>query len=160
VIAESENRIGRLTLMSRSPWGEGTSVMSQISRGIFGFTAIALTLGAVPLAMGRDLAGSAAAQDRLQNAFETTAATINRSAKSDRPAVLVRSSVETRTIVLAPTRVPGTSVLVRVPIETARAGSPAPLLMKSGSERPVACEPSVSVLTEVAKHLQAGRCVT
>jgi hypothetical protein len=42
-----------------------------------------------------------------------------------------------------------------------RSGSSAPLLTKSGDRKAtVACEPPVSVLTEVAKRLQPGRCIT
>ena len=54
-----------------------------------------------------------------------------------------------------------TSVLVRVPVakEEARNRPVAPV--KSGkSKNAVACEPPVSVLTEVAKLLEPGRCVT
>ena len=57
-----------------------------------------------------------------------------------------------------------TSVLVRVPVakeaaSETRARPAAPALMKPGKTA-VACEPMVSVLTEVAKLLQPGRCVT
>jgi hypothetical protein len=55
-----------------------------------------------------------------------------------------------------------TSVLLRVPavIETGNAKPPA-LLQNQGRSRPtIACEPMVSSLTEVAKLLQPGRCVT
>src|SRR6202035_5246141 len=55
------NPAGSLALVSRSPWGEGRTSMSQISRGIFAAIAVSLTLGAVPLALGRDLYG---AQDK------------------------------------------------------------------------------------------------
>ena len=50
----------------------------------------------------------------------------------------------------------------RIPAaEIARSGSSAPSLMKSGSgAAAVACEPVVSILTEVAKQLEPGRCVT
>ena len=53
--------------------------MSQLSRGIFGAVAIALTLGAVPLAAGRDLAGEA------KTLLGLSPAGINREAKADRP---------------------------------------------------------------------------
>ena len=49
-----------------------------------------------------------------------------------------------------------TSVAVRIPL-TPRAHDAAPIpLLKTPAA--VACEPVVSVLTEVAKHLQPGRC--
>jgi hypothetical protein len=59
-----------------------------------------------------------------------------------------------------------TSVLLRVPavIETGNAKPPAALQnqnQKQGRNKPtIACEPMVSSLTEVAKLLQPGRCVT
>jgi hypothetical protein len=43
----------------------------------------------------------------------------------------------------------------------ARNGSSAPALTRSGDRKMmVACEPVVSVLTEVVRLLQPGRCVT
>jgi hypothetical protein len=138
--------------------------MSQISRAIFGAAAIALTLGAVPLAAGRDLAGGALS--RLHGAQKPIDAlsTVNRAAKADRVAGAARSGVETQTISLKLNGLSDTSVLVRVPVAQAGrsgSGASAPSLMKSGSEKSaVACEPAVSVLTEVAKLLQPGRCVT
>jgi hypothetical protein len=58
--------------------------------------------------------------------------------------------------------VPDTSVLVRVPLShQARSTPTAPLLLRSKeSKNAIACEPSVSVLTEIAKSLQPGRCIT
>lgn len=134
--------------------------MSQTSRGIFGAVAIALTLGAVPLAAGRDLSGSL--QDRLQNPWGTPVTGINRAAKADRAAGVARSDVSMRTISLQLNGLADTSVLVRVPVaQAARTGAYAPSWTKSGDgKRTVACEPVVSVLTEVAKQLQPGRCVT
>jgi hypothetical protein len=54
--------------------------MSQLSRGIFGAIAIALTFGAVQFASGRDLS------EGRQDSAGTPAATINRAAKADRAA--------------------------------------------------------------------------
>ncbi len=56
-----------------------------------------------------------------------------------------------------------TSVLIRMPAASeVRSGPSAPSTIKPSSDRKVAvaCEPPVSVLTEVAKELQPGRCVT
>ena len=135
--------------------------MSQISKAVFGAIAVSLTLGAVQFASGHDLA-------RGQQALNDTPATIiNRSAKTDRAAGPAGSAEQTQTISLRPESLSDTSVLVRVPVvkkpETdARNGPAAPSLFKSGDRRKatVACEPMVSVLTEVAKQLQPGRCVT
>jgi hypothetical protein len=140
--------------------------MSPRSRLMFGAAAIALTLGAVPLALGRDL--SDGLQDRLQSAFQDTAngtvgtaTAINRSAKADRPASVAKSGTPSRTISLQLNGVSATTVLVRIPTAQAtRGGASAPSWLRSGDKRAVACEPVVSVLTDVAKRLQPGRCVT
>ena len=130
--------------------------MSNLSRGIFGALAIALTLGVVPLAAGRDLAGDA------KTLLGMSPTGINREAKGDRPAGVARSDIPTRTISFNLNGLANTSVLVRVPMAQARRNSSsAPSWLKPGTEkRAVACEPVVSVLTEVAKLLQPGRCVT
>ena len=65
-----------------------------------------------------------------------------------------------RTISLQFNGLADTSVLVRVPVaQASRPSSFAPSWTRSG-KRAVACEPVVSVLTEVAKQLEPGRCVT
>jgi hypothetical protein len=134
--------------------------MSQTSRAIAGASAIALTLGAVPLAAGRDL--SSDAFQHFQNAFTTSATPTNHAAKADRAPALAQPGAPTRTIALQFNSLPATSVLVRIPVaQAARSGVPAPSLLRSGPGKPpVACEPSVSVLTEIAKRLAPGRCVT
>ena len=133
--------------------------MSQTSRLIFGAAAIALTLGAIPLAAGRDLSGGVF--DRLQAISGTEAAAINRAAKADRAGNVAQSAVPTQTISVKLDGLADTSVLIRVPVaQAARPSSFAPSWTKSGDKRKVACEPVVSVLTEVAKQLQPGRCVT
>ena len=58
-----------------------------------------------------------------------------------------------------------TSILIRIPVEKeARNQQPAQPAREPAAERRgqrmVACEPVVSVLTEVAKLLQPGKCVT
>jgi hypothetical protein len=133
--------------------------MSQLSKAIFGALAVTLTLGAVQLASGHDLTTV------QQAAMETPATIINRSAKTDRATGAPGSAEATRTILLRLDSISDTSVLVRVPVvkkpETEARNSPAPSLFLSGSRKAtVACEPMVSVLTEVAKRLQPGRCVT
>jgi hypothetical protein len=130
--------------------------MSQLANGIYGVIAVSLTLGAAQFASGRDLAG------RQQDPAGAPEAAINRTAKADRAAGVARSGVPTRTISLQLNSLSDTSVLVRMPVaQAARNGSSAPSLMKSGNGKAtVACEPVVSVLTEVAKQLQPGRCVT
>ena len=135
--------------------------MSQISRAIFGAAAIALMLGAIPLAAGRDLSEDfTAVQGKAQSLAGTPATEINRAAKADRAAAVVSSELPMRTIALQLNGLADTSVLVRVPVaQAARPGSAAPAWTQSG-KRAEACEPVVSVLTEVAKQLQPGRCLT
>jgi|SRR5450756_1730619 len=132
--------------------------MSHISRGIFGAAAVALTLGAVPLAAGRDRDASADFGSQAINGTPVSA--INRAAKADRAPGIARSGAPTQTISLHLNGFTDTSVLVRVPVvQAARANSAAPTWTQSG-ERAVGCEPVVSVLIDAAKQLQPGRCVT
>ena len=128
--------------------------MSQLSNGIFIALAVSATLGAAQLASGHDLTGL------RQVASAVPEEGINRAAKADRAATKVAPG-QNRTIAFRPDSLADTSVLVRVPVakEEARNRPVAPV--KSGkSKNAVACEPPVSVLTEVAKLLEPGRCVT
>ena len=89
---------------------------------------------------------------------------INRAAKADRATEIPAAASSSRTISMKVDSLTDTSILVRVPVaKEARNVPPAPA--KPGERKPdrkmaVACEPTVSVLTEVAKLLQPGRCVT
>jgi hypothetical protein len=131
--------------------------MSQLTKGILGLLAVSLTLGAAQFALGRDLSG------RLQvSAGTADDAAVNRAAKADRATRVASPGTQTRTISLQLASLSATSILVRVPVaEAVRSGSSGRSLMKSGNDKTaVACEPVVSVLTEVAKQLLPGRCVT
>jgi hypothetical protein len=129
--------------------------MSQKVTGILAVLAVSLTLGAVQFASGHDLTVG------LATPGDPTAPNVNRAAKADREAVLPEATIATRTISIHADKVPDTSVLVRLPLShQARSTPPAPLLRSKESKNAVACEPSVSVLTEIAKHLQPGRCIT
>jgi hypothetical protein len=142
--------------------------MSQLSKGIFGTIAVSLTLGtlgAVQLAAGRDLAAiqNPAGNSQVVNISEA----INRTAKVDRAADgAVASAAPTRTISLRLQALAETSVLIRLPVtrgtgKVARNNVPAPAVVKPQARKAtVACEPPVSVLTEVAKRLEPGRCIT
>jgi hypothetical protein len=127
--------------------------MSQVFSGILGAIAVSLSFGAAQFAAGSDLRGQ-------QDATPAQEVTVNRQAKADRadaPAVLLK----TQTISVRVDGLSDTSVLVRVPVrKEARNTPPAPTVSKQPVARTVACEPVVSVLTEVAKQLQPGRCVT
>lgn len=130
--------------------------MSQIQKGIFGVLAVGLTLGAVQLASGHDLIGG-----QRVTPIPAPESAVNRAAKADRAAAPT-PGLNTRTIAMRFNGLPATSVLIRVPVvrEEAHNRPVAPGLARPGEARKVACEPVVSVLTDVAKLLQPGRCVT
>ncbi len=147
--------------------------MSQLSKGILGAIALTLMFGAIQLASGRDLGqpGSLAKLSIAQfgplsfasvpTPALTPSAAVNRAEKTDRVAG-VPISKQSQTISLRLNGLPETSVLIRMPMaREARDSAPRSPLIKPAIGKPmVACEPSVSVLTEVAKHLEPGRCVT
>jgi len=138
--------------------------MSQIFKAILATVAVSGTFGAVQLASGHDLIG------RLQLAATEPAGEINRAAKADRAALRAPQS-QTETITIRSVGLDDTSVVVRIPVVRAPVVKP-PVVTEEIRNRPaapakpgaskmtVACEPPVSVLTEVAKLLQPGRCVT
>ena len=141
--------------------------MLQMQKVFLGVVAIAATLGAVQvgavqLASGHDLADrwQAVADRPTQDAGHN----VNRSGKADRFADVKQAPVPTRTVSMRLNDLAETSVLLRVRavIETGNAKPPALLPdQKQSRKKPtIACEPMVSSLTEVAKLLQPGRCVT
>jgi hypothetical protein len=135
---------------------KGGQAMSKIFSGISGTLAVTLSLGAAQYASGSDLAGLA----RPSGAVVPQTATINRAPKADR-ADLPANALKTRTISVSVDGLSDTSILVRVPVARHEARNTAPpATAKQPVARTVACEPVVSVLTEVAKQLQPGRCVT
>jgi hypothetical protein len=148
--------------------------MSNIRRGILGAAAVTLSLGAAQFAFGEDLTVGMRTSGIPEQG-------IDRSGKADRAPLLAEPVAPTQTISIHVDRVPGTSVLVRIPVARGEGGSkdqgratqgavnpaaapegnaaPAAQQVKD-QRRTVACEPVVSVLTEIAKHLQPGRCIT
>jgi hypothetical protein len=135
--------------------------MSQILKAILATLAVSATFGAVQLASGHDLTGL------RQLASTEPAGEINRAAKADR-AALKTAPGRTETITFRTVGLDDTSVVVRVPVIQAPVvqapeevrNRPAAPAKPGASKMTVACEPPVSVLTEVAKLLQPGRCVT
>jgi hypothetical protein len=136
--------------------------MSQLATGILSAIAVSLTCGAVQFALGRDLSGLSGA---ILQPSRDSATAVNRVAKADRAAV-VAGAAQSQTISLRVAGLSDTSVLVRIPLaregrNNPPANPPSRFLTKSSDRKlTVACEPVVSVLTEVAKLLQPGRCVT
>lgn len=145
--------------------------MSYLDSGTLGAMAAVLALGAVHLevAAGTEGLGTAMRGDASivtparaddSNSFATN---VDRSAKGDREAAAVPAGGMTLSFKVP--SLPDTSVLMRVPAgEAADALRKAPTIGtgkgSSAGTRPVACEPVVSVLTDVARQLQPGRCVT
>jgi hypothetical protein len=132
--------------------------MAKIFSGILGTLAVSVSLGAAQYASGSDLVGLARQSTAAATAPD---ATINRQAKTDR-ASPPANALHTRTISVSVDGLSDTSILVRVPVarKEARNTTPASALSRQPAARTVACEPVVSVLTEIAKQLQPGRCVT
>jgi hypothetical protein len=148
--------------------------MSHIRKGILGAVAVTLSLGAAQFAFGEDLTVGM----RISGIPDHG---IDRSGKTDRAPVLAEPVAPTQTISIHVDRVPGTSVLVRIPVARdeeggkdqgrATQGSANPGSTPEGNAAPaaqqvkdprktIACEPVVSVLTDIAKRLQPGRCIT
>jgi hypothetical protein len=157
--------------------------MSYIRKGILGAAAVTLSLGAAHFAFGEDLTVGMRTSGIPEQG-------IDRGGKTDRAPLLAEPVAPTQTISIHVDRVPGTSVLVRIPVardeeggkdqgratpgaanpsaanpsaanpSAAPEGNAAPAAQQlKDQRRTVACEPVVSVLTEIAKHLQPGRCI-
>ncbi|MGY8663305.1 hypothetical protein Q3C01_13145, partial [Bradyrhizobium sp. UFLA05-109] len=91
--------------------------MSQISKAFLSAVAISLTLGAVQLASGHDLA------NRWQTVADEPDHIVNRAGKADRIASPRPAATSTRTVSMRLNDLADTSVLLRVPatIETGNA---------------------------------------
>jgi hypothetical protein len=133
--------------------------MLQIFKAILAALAVTATFGVVQLASGHDLAGRR--QVAAAAPAAAPAADVNRAGKADRAALRAAKS-QTETITIRSVGLDDTSVVVRVPVaqEAVRNRPPPPAAKPGPSKNAIACEPPVSVLTEVAKLLQPGRCVT
>ena len=131
--------------------------MSYIRTGIFAAVAVATSVGAAQFASGEDLTIGMHTAGTINDV-------VNRAAKTDRAPVLAEPVPPTQTIDIHVDRLPSTSVLVRVPRTRevhSRTTPSTSFQLKSAERKPVvACEPVVSVLTEIARQLQPGRCVT
>jgi hypothetical protein len=145
--------------------------MSRLITGILGVTALSLLSGVAQFALGhdkarellisRDIAEMHASQrDQLQplpRFSGATTFTVNRGVKSDRVASPSGLVAQIKTVSIRLEGFRGTSLLLRVPVAE---GSFSPAPAQPAIRKPmVACEAVVSVLTEVAKRLQPGRCI-
>lgn len=144
--------------------------MIQIATGVLGAVAATLALGAVHLEVGagNGLLGPTALASKASVASAAPASSISaiplqvsREGKGDR--MRAPSGAASMTLAFTLSGAPESSVLMRIPTE--RVSAPPPLPTATGTpatkERKLfACEPSVSVLTSVAKELDPARCVT
>jgi hypothetical protein len=130
--------------------------MSTTRNAIWSAIAVSATFGAVGLAFGHDLTSG------LRGFSAASEQGVNRAAKADRVGGPATSLAPTRTISFKVDRLADTSVLVRIPRpQEANSTAPAPVVVKTEDQKSkVACEPVVSVLTDIAKRLPPGRCIT
>jgi hypothetical protein len=135
--------------------------MFQLASGILGAAAATLAFSTVHL----EVSAKGDLQRQQPAAVQSASAPqVVRTAKGDR---LTNPAVEGQNLTVS-FRVPGeqaSSVIMRVALphdgqKAAPPIAPAPANRASTGKRMVACEPSVSVLTPVAKVLQPSRCVT
>jgi hypothetical protein len=149
--------------------------MSRLTTGISGVIVLTVISCAAQYALGRDLSpiaqGAMPIDQSLPPSFTALAAgtlAVNRGAKADRAVASAGSPALTRTVSLKLDGFSAMTFLLRVPLAVPSAvpladdnPSSAVPSAKSATRRPmVACEPVVSVLTEVVKQLQPGRCLT
>jgi hypothetical protein len=135
------------------------NTLSNTGKGLIGALALTLgALGAAQLAFGQDLADSFQSFTSGSNNHG-----VNRAAKTDRGPRVTTTAAPMQTISVQLHGLTETSVAVRIPVTQRDLDTtPIPLVTTSAPPRKpaVACEPVVSILTEVAKQLQPGRCVT
>jgi hypothetical protein len=132
--------------------------MSRLTTGISGAIALVLISGAAQFALGRDL-GMLSVDQLSFGSPAADASAVNRGAKADRATGPAGSPAVTRTVSLKLSGFSDTTFLLRVPVTSATPAASS--TAKRVAPKPaVACEPMVSVLTEVAKQLEPGRCVT
>ena len=139
--------------------------MTRRTLGLLAAAAAFAAFGGLHLeiASGRALDRPVPNDATLQAGPVIAATGVNRSAKGDR-AEISASSVEGRTITFQHPDLPSTTVALRL-WETVSSAKSRPTsigrLAPAGKPRlAIACEGIVSMLTEAAKQLPAGRCVT
>lgn len=137
--------------------------MSRLITGISGVLALSLISGAAEFASGRGLSAvagdHATAQSLPSSPLAASASSVNRGSKADRAAGPAGSPALTRTVSLQLNGFSDTTFLVRVPVAISTPPAAPPPAKPAIRRRMVACEPVVSVLTEVATQLEPGRCV-
>ncbi|WP_149533096.1 hypothetical protein [Tardiphaga sp. P9-11] len=135
--------------------------MSKVSSLVLGMVAGATMFGAIQYASGNDL------RSTLTDSDKTAASGVNRAAKGDRGTMTTAQNEQSQTLSFRVQGLSDTSILLRMgavpavaPVKN-EAINVRPVPMNAKPQRAaVGCEPPVSVLSEMAKILQPGRCVT
>ncbi|ABA06022.1 conserved hypothetical protein [Nitrobacter winogradskyi Nb-255] len=127
--------------------------MLQVSAGFLAGLAVTLSLGAVHLESNGEAA-----------VYDAAVASVHRAVKSDL-GIVPSPNAGGRTVSVRLQSLPRMSIVFRLPDsgQEARDRGVKRGLQRSPAarvKRTIACEPVVSMLTDVAKRLQPGRCVT
>lgn len=141
--------------------------MSRLTTGISGAIALILISGAAQFALGGDLALApvygrvSPNQPPVSPGSSADVSSVNRASKADRKMGPSVAPAVTRTVSLKLSAFSDTTFLLRVPMPMIASAPATSSTAKSMAHKPVvACESVVSMLTDVAKQLQPGRCVT
>lgn len=134
--------------------------MSKVSSLVLGMVAGATMFGAIQYASGNDL------RDTLANS-DNAAGGVNRAAKGDRASTMTAQNEQSQTLSFRIQGLSDTSVLLRMgatpavaPVKNEAVNIRTIPINAKPQRAAVGCEPPVSVLSEMAKILQPGRCVT
>lgn len=143
--------------------------MSKVSSLALGVVIGAAMFGAIQYASGNDLSGSSlrGTLTERDTAIPSPLGTpaVNRTAKGDRDTAQAKLD-QGQTLSFQVHGLTDMSVLLRLAGPTPKAQPDKPASTKAipidskPRKATVACEPPVSMLTEVARSLQPGRCVT
>ena len=131
--------------------------MSNTGKGLIGAFALTLgAMGAAQFAFGRDVTTA------NPSLIAVSYSAVNRDGKTDRAPRVMSAAEPTQTVSVQLNGFSDTTIVMRIPLmQEGGNSSPPPLLTTSGPQKQaVACEAMVSVLTEVARQLPPGRCVT
>ncbi len=137
--------------------------MSNMRNGILGAVAVTATIAASAAFGAAQFTSRHDSTKGMKAASAVSVQGVNRAAKADRGAGPTAPKPQpTQTISFRVDRLADTSILARVPRpHEAKNTVPMPTLLKSEDQKAkLACEPMVSVLTDIAKRLGPGRCVT
>lgn len=144
--------------------------MSKVSSLVVGVVSGAAMFGAIQYASGNDLSGSSLRGTLTERDTAISTAsfspTVNRTAKGDRDTTPAKLDAG-QTLSFHVHGLTDTSVLLRLAGPTPKAQPDKPATTRAipptdikPRKATVACEQPVSMLTEVARSLQPGRCVT